>query len=164
MNYTEKRKKQLEIARKIVKRGNCDGINCNGVGGDFPGIECPIHYDGECTRSTSARASEAYIKAHSEPSRKELLERVEKLEKRVDGLEISSELHKCENIADAEKLRGMLEQDILSLVLEYQNKTGLKVSCIDIVELHANYDSIVMTTKPFYEIRRQPAIKVNVNL
>lgn len=160
----EQEKKQLEIAKKTVEQKDCLGIACFGTTGLFEGVECPLRYQGCGGYADQAvDAAEAYIKEHSKISRKDLLERIEKLEEKVDR---SGDV-KCNGVSDAKALRKQLEADILSLVAGYEDKTGLKV------------DDIELKTGPFLHLdifkregeeqrnditRKDHIVKVKVNL
>lgn len=78
---SNKSRKKLETARKIVEQGNCNGILCCMD-------DCPLFMGKFSCRnfdlpSSDVKAAKAYIKAQS-ISKKDLLKRIEKLEERIE--------------------------------------------------------------------------------
>lgn len=124
----EQEKKQLEAARKIVEHGNCSGFYCqkNAEACGLFGRYCFGWSD------QAVEAAKAYIKDRSKISEEDLPERIEKLEEKVEGLEISRELPGRRDVEGAKKMKCKLEQGILDLVAAYEEETGLKVSRIDL--------------------------------
>lgn len=77
-------KKQLEIAKRIIEKGNCIGISCGGLFNN-KGIECPLNgVKFDCESFLGVLAAEEYIKAHQKIRNKDLLKRIERLEEKAE--------------------------------------------------------------------------------
>lgn len=83
------KKKQLKIARRIVEHGGCKGICCEGCW-NCQKVSCPLLHNG-CEGYHEIPgivfSAKVYIETNSKNSKKELLERIKKLEEKVKELE-----------------------------------------------------------------------------
>jgi hypothetical protein len=48
--------RRVEIAKHIIEHGGCVGVDCNGRGGTFDGVPCPLRHEFCCEENVAIRA------------------------------------------------------------------------------------------------------------
>jgi hypothetical protein len=115
------KEKQIEIAKKIVEQGGgCSGFACDKYCSEQDQPVCGLYYFCHGWSHQAIDAAQANLKKHSKIRKKDLLERVEKLEEKVDGFEP----HRRNDVADEKE---QLKLKILSLIRQYEDRTGGEV-------------------------------------